>query len=86
MQTEARLPEIMSVLAERGGNIASLGKLYRDGLLDGFQIKALLPWMSHRRFMIFHTRWGVFGGNFSAIRAYFAEMGDETFARIYGGR
>lgn len=44
-------------------NIAPIGKLYRDGLIDGFQVRAILPWMSNTRFRNFDLRWRVCEGS-----------------------
>lgn len=39
------------------GNIAPIGRAYRAGTLDSFQVAALLDWMSPARFAKFIARW-----------------------------
>lgn len=39
------------------GNLAPIGRAYRDGTLDSFQARAILAWMSPARWARFDTRW-----------------------------
>lgn len=54
-------------------NLAPIGKLYRDGLIDGFQARAMIDaecerlydghTISDLRFQMFLYRWGVWDGS-----------------------
>lgn len=40
------------------GNIAPIGRAYRDGTLDSFMVAAILDWMRPARLAAFFARWG----------------------------
>lgn len=60
-------------------NLAPIGKLYRDGLIDGFQARAMMDlecerlgyegYIGNLRFQMFHYRWGVWDGSYSDSKA-----------------